>query len=69
MPRAVQKNVSYIVSYRKGVIMNKKEIENWIKNTEKKGYIDCSEIFEIFEDGEYTFILNMAKELLKRLGE
>ena len=30
---------------------------------------NCSEAFEIFEDGEYTFILNMAKELLKRLGE
>lgn len=47
--------------------MDKKEVEDWIKNTEKVGYIDCSEAFEIFEDGEYTFILNMAKELLKRL--
>ena len=47
--------------------MNKKEIENWIKNTENVGYIDCSSAFDF--DGEYTFILNMAKELLKKLGE
>lgn len=47
--------------------MQKEDIEKWIKNTEKLGYIDCSRAFEIFEDGEYSFILNMAKELLKRI--
>ena len=49
--------------------MNKKDLESWIEITEKVGYIDCSKAFENFEDGEFTFILNMAKELLKRMEE
>lgn len=47
--------------------MNKEDIKEWLESAEKRGYIDCSLTFEIFEEGEYTFIVNMAKELLKRM--
>ncbi len=47
--------------------MSKEDIEEWLKEAEKRGYIDCSMAFEIFEEGEYTFIINMAKELLKKM--
>ena len=47
--------------------MQKEDVEKWLKYTEEAGYIDCSQAFELFEDGEYSFILNMAKELLERM--
>ena len=45
--------------------MNKEKLRKWIEETEKNNYIDCTK--DCWEAEEFDFILNMAKELLKRL--
>lgn len=45
--------------------MTKKDVQEWIEQTEKLGYIDCAE----FWDEEFKFIIEIAKELLKRMEE
>lgn len=43
-------------------MLNRKDIEEWIKSTKDAGYIDC-ENFDY--DEEFNFIISMAEELLK----
>lgn len=44
--------------------MDSEVLKNWIRRTERNGYIDCG---DDFREDEFDFIVEIAQELFKRL--
>lgn len=47
-------------------INNEEDLKYFIRRTENSGWIDCS---SMETDGEFEFIIALAKEQLKRISE